>query len=70
MIYKYKIPRSGSPTMTFIKEIKGMHTSGCNIDRLCIAGDKDVIYFGGEILYKYNLNNSSLYDPTAIEDVG
>jgi hypothetical protein len=59
-IYKYKIPTSGSPTMTLLL---ADGTDGPEIDRMCIAGDKNIVYYGGTKLTKYNLSTSTAYDP-------
>lgn len=59
-LYKYKIPVSGSPTMTFALQFAD---SDVTMDRICIAGNKYVAYFGGDRLTKYNFYNSTTYDP-------
>jgi hypothetical protein len=63
VIYKYKIPTSGSPTMTFLLQD---NTWGPEIDRLCIAGNKDVVYYGGTRVIKYKISNSTVYDPVPV----
>lgn len=64
VLYKYRIPTSGSPTMTFITEVPSiLIPSQLTPDRLCVYGDKNSVYMGTEGLFKYNFFNNTMYDP-------
>lgn len=63
VIYKYKIPTSGSPTMTFLLSDD---TFNPEIDRLCIAGNKDAVYYGGTRLIKYRIADGKVYNPVPV----
>jgi hypothetical protein len=63
ILYKYKIPTSGSPTMTFLLQDLSVYPRYSEIDRLCVVGDKNSVYVGGTNLVKYKLSNNTVYDP-------
>lgn len=69
IFYKYKIPSTGSPIMTFIGSKSGMNVG----EHLCIYGDKNVVYMGGDRMIKYNFSSNSWLSPVpsrnALNDV-
>jgi hypothetical protein len=66
VVYKYKIPTSGSPTMTFLFADQSLVPRNPDVDRLCVAGNKDMVYIGGANLLKYKVSSNRLYDPVPV----
>jgi hypothetical protein len=49
--------------MTFLFADQSVPPRNPDVDRLCVAGNKDVVYMGGANMMKYKVSNNTLYDP-------